>query len=272
MAWIESHDELPTHPKTAKLARRIGTSKPAAVGHLHFLWWWCLTHRPDGWLRNMDADDIADAAGWEGDADAFVAALADSGWLDYDQDVGDYFVHDWWDGAGKTIKRRKFATERQRKARDADGFASDSRDSHGDVTRDTHASHGADSDSDSDRDKKPKSGTSSRKRADRATRLPDGWTPKPEPDLIKAVGGQHQADRQLDRFRDYWTAQPGTKGRKVDWQATWRNWLRRTAEDRQPRGSPEPPRATQPVVGSAEWEARQREQAERERLLLGDTA
>ncbi|MGR9087307.1 MAG: hypothetical protein ACU841_09570 [Gammaproteobacteria bacterium] len=28
------------------------------------------------------------------------------------------------------------------------------------------------------------------------------------------------------RFRDYWIAQPGAKGRKLDWQATWRNWVR----------------------------------------------
>lgn len=30
-----------------------------------------------------------------------------------------------------------------------------------------------------------------------------------------------------DQFRDYWLAQPGAKGRKVDWEATWRNWVRR---------------------------------------------
>ena len=160
MAWIESHDELPTHPKTAKLARRIGTSKPAAVGHLHFLWWWCITHRPDGWLRDMDGDDIADAAGWEGDADVFVEGLSAAGWLDFDAEVGDYFVHDWWDGAGKTIKRRKFATTRQRKARDTGTQDVESQDGHADVTRDTQASHGADSDRDRDRDKEPKTSSS----------------------------------------------------------------------------------------------------------------
>lgn len=30
----------------------------------------------------------------------------------------------------------------------------------------------------------------------------------------------------FDRFRDYWTAQPGQKGIKLDWAATWRNWVR----------------------------------------------
>ena len=28
------------------------------------------------------------------------------------------------------------------------------------------------------------------------------------------------------KFRDYWSAQPGQKGVKLDWQATWRNWCR----------------------------------------------
>ncbi len=30
-----------------------------------------------------------------------------------------------------------------------------------------------------------------------------------------------------EQFRDYWVAQPGQKGVKVDWMATWRNWCRR---------------------------------------------
>ena len=30
-----------------------------------------------------------------------------------------------------------------------------------------------------------------------------------------------------ERFRDYWLAVPGARGRKADWGATWRNWCRR---------------------------------------------
>lgn len=30
----------------------------------------------------------------------------------------------------------------------------------------------------------------------------------------------------FDRFRDYWIAQGGQKGCKLDWLATWRNWVR----------------------------------------------
>ena len=31
----------------------------------------------------------------------------------------------------------------------------------------------------------------------------------------------------FEGFKDYWIAQPGQKGVKTDWDATWRNWVRR---------------------------------------------
>jgi hypothetical protein len=38
---------------------------------------------------------------------------------------------------------------------------------------------------------------------------------------------------QFVRFRDYWTAQPGQRGVKADWDATYRNWIRKAADDTQ---------------------------------------
>jgi len=32
----------------------------------------------------------------------------------------------------------------------------------------------------------------------------------------------------FEKFKDYWIAQPGQKGVKLDWDATWRNWVRST--------------------------------------------
>jgi hypothetical protein len=34
-------------------------------------------------------------------------------------------------------------------------------------------------------------------------------------------------EMEVCKFRDYWTALPGQKGVKLDWPATWRNWIRR---------------------------------------------
>jgi hypothetical protein len=42
-------------------------------------------------------------------------------------------------------------------------------------------------------------------------------------------------DRVFETFADYWKSQPGAKGRKADWLATWRNWCRREADQRQGR-------------------------------------
>lgn len=74
----------------------------------------------------------------------------------------------------------------------------------------------------------------------RGTRLPDGWEPGGD-DWAKAMdllGGDVPAVNELDRFRDYWRAVPGAKGRKSDWPATWRNWVRRASENlnRAPNG------------------------------------
>lgn len=63
----------------------------------------------------------------------------------------------------------------------------------------------------------------------RATRLPADW--QPTADLVA-----YAAERGLDvravteNFRDYWMARAGEKGRKADWPATWRMWVRRDAE------------------------------------------
>lgn len=40
--------------------------------------------------------------------------------------------------------------------------------------------------------------------------------------------------READKFRDYWRGRAGNSATKLDWQATWRNWVRHALE-RQPQ-------------------------------------
>ena len=63
----------------------------------------------------------------------------------------------------------------------------------------------------------------------RGSRLPQDWF------LSKSMGDwatQERPDldvRQVaEQFKDYWAAQAGQKGVKLDWDATWRNWVRNT--------------------------------------------
>lgn len=118
MAWIESHQTLLTHRKTGRLARALDISKITAIGHLHAFWWWCLDNAPDGNLTDIDAADIADGACWEGDPDAFLAALIHAGFVDSPAATPPQ-VHEWMDYAGKLIEQRKAHAERMRNARRA---------------------------------------------------------------------------------------------------------------------------------------------------------
>ena len=65
----------------------------------------------------------------------------------------------------------------------------------------------------------------------RASRLAEDWS-LPESWAEWAMQEQPTWDEAhcrsiAERFRDYWIAKPGKDGRKADWLATWRNWVRR---------------------------------------------
>jgi uncharacterized protein YdaU (DUF1376 family) len=61
----------------------------------------------------------------------------------------------------------------------------------------------------------------------RGSRLPSDWQ-LPEAWAIWAMQTRPDLDphETANRFADYWHSIPGAKGRKVDWLATWRNWVR----------------------------------------------
>jgi len=64
-------------------------------------------------------------------------------------------------------------------------------------------------------------------KVERATRLQENWQPT-ESMIQFCITERLDLDWKVvaDGFRDYWIAQAGAKGRKTDWEATWRNWIR----------------------------------------------
>ena len=66
--------------------------------------------------------------------------------------------------------------------------------------------------------------------------LPDDWKTwaeqeRPELDVLT----------QAASFADYWHGVAGAKGRKADWLATWRNWIRNSNAGSRPRAGPNIP-------------------------------
>lgn len=67
-------------------------------------------------------------------------------------------------------------------------------------------------------------------------RLPDDWQPK-EKDILLMREHFPSIDLKLEThaFRDYWRSVPGAKGKKSDWDATWRNWIRNSYKRQKPK-------------------------------------
>lgn len=78
------------HPKRRKLHKRLGAD---AVLALLDLWEFCRESRPDGSLAGMTGEDIALAAGYDGDGDRFVDTLVEIGLVDATADG--LQIHDW---------------------------------------------------------------------------------------------------------------------------------------------------------------------------------
>ena len=76
---------------------------------------------------------------------------------------------------------------------------------------------------------------SSKKRGSRLSpdwRLPKAWGEWAVSEGLDDVSIR----READKFRDYWISAPAGRSIKRDWQAVWRNWVRKVLDDR--RSSP----------------------------------
>lgn len=64
----------------------------------------------------------------------------------------------------------------------------------------------------------------------KGTRLSADWLPSLDDEAfaLKHLTREEYA-HEADQFRDFWIAKPGAGGVKLDWPATWRGWVRRSA-------------------------------------------
>jgi hypothetical protein len=78
----------------------------------------------------------------------------------------------------------------------------------------------------------PKAAPRGPSRSTAGTRLPDDF---PVTDTMRDWARTNTplcGTTDHEAFCDYWRSMPGAKGRKADWVATWRNWMRREQKQR----------------------------------------
>ena len=84
-------------------------------------------------------------------------------------------------------------------------------------------------------DKKEEANASSQKNGSKkGSRIGKDWTlSKPLGEWAMEQGlTESQVRQEAEKFHDYWRGKAGAAGVKLDWQATWRNWVRKAAADR----------------------------------------
>ncbi len=207
-SWLRLWHDMPNDPKWRTIARVSKQSIPAVLSVYVHLLVIASNATERGRTQNVCSEDIASALDLEAEQiDAILTAMQGrvldgemvSGWAKRQVERED--------GSAERAKRWRDA---QKEAKQAQANASERK-----QTPDTDT----DTDTDTEQKKKSKSAT--------ATRLPADWKPS-DKDVEFLIDTRPELNVHLvaDGFRDYWIAQPGAKGRKADWPATWRNWIR----------------------------------------------
>ena len=239
MAWFKIDDGWWSHPKTLQLS-------DAAIALWARAGSWSCQQLTDGQIsvealsmlrgRPKTADELVAVGYWD---------LHDGGWAFHDWD--EYQEH-----SDVVKKRRSDARERMRTVR-ANKTRTKGERSQEVLSTPTRPDPTPLS---TDVDKRERA-------AKRGSRLSPDWQPTAE-SIAKAREDAPHVDHRSEHivFVDYWIAQPGQKGVKTDWDATWRNWMRRKEGDMSSRGTRKPTRTEENLAVIAQYADQQYQQGE----------
>jgi hypothetical protein len=206
--------DLHDDPAVFRLASMLKIDKYAVIGRLHTFWSWADRHSVDGFVDGTTSTDVDEVVRCEG----FAASLAKVHWLEITDEgirIPKFDRHN-----GDSAKQRAQKNERQSRWRSKkDGEVDGSVDAHVDAQTSTNAS--------TREEKRREEKKETKADAQRASRLPADWSPSEhDEEFCTTERPDLDVGDVANQFRDYWIAQPGAKGRKTDWPATWRNWVR----------------------------------------------
>ena len=226
--WIKMRGNLWDDPRIAKLVDMTDSSEAAVVGALYWLWATADQHTEDGVMPGLSLRQIDRKTGVQG----FGAALCAIGWLaDHPDGVR---IVGFTEHNGSSAKKRCQTAKRVAKHESANATAKQKAEpTNADSVRAALAR-------DREEIEKEKKNTG-REGTARATRLPATPTPPAEwLDFLQTERPDLNPQLTYAKFCDYWSAKPGKAGTKLDWLATWRNWVREEKSQPTMRANPAP--------------------------------
>ena len=226
--WFRWHHGSVTDPKFQLVARKSKQALASVIAVWAFVLEQASSSEDRGSFGTIDCEAIDCLLGLEdGATAAILAAMGERGLVDYGA------VSAWEKRQPKRERTDNTSTERSRAHRDRQ------RQEQQEGEKQRHATPEIDDATPcnaTQHQKKPR-GEESREeektvgapsaKSPRGTALPKDWE-LPGDWRTWAEGARPDVDvlTVADSFRDYWVAKPGKDGRKADWLATWRNWVR----------------------------------------------
>lgn len=224
MNWLCWHVGTVTDPKFRVIARQAHNQPGVVVAVWAYLLELAGGAKERGSIASYDADVAEEALGFSAsEIEAIIVAMRAKGLIEGD------LIARWKDRQNMTNAERAREWREQRKAKSEHNEQTDVRVVHANAPNKSNTTDIQTDKTDIQTDKDIDGENLSR--AARASRLPEDWQPADEPEIPSSI-----VSREWPKFLDYWRSVPGGKGRKLDWQATWRNWCRKSMETR-PHGN-----------------------------------
>lgn len=255
MTWAKLDDEFPDHPKIIGLTDAGFRLHVTAIA-------WSNRHSTDGLLPRKAIPVLYGPGEGRPDLRGVVEELLEARLWDRNGDA--FVIHDFLDynpSRGDVVQKRELRSEAGRRGGIASGITRGGTKAEAktkQTLKQKRSKAEAKSNPDPDPDplpdpepvpgrettaspKSPPGSPKPKAQASRGTRLRPDWVPT---DALRAWA-EHRGltdeglEKTLEVFRDYWVAQPGAKGVKLDWDATLRNWIRRDLSGTTGRRDPE---------------------------------
>lgn len=234
--WIKMRGNLWDDPRVTSICELTDSTEAVVIGCLYWLWATADQHSEDGIMPGLTLKSINRKVGLPGFADALVSI----GWL-ADHPEGVRIIH-FEDHNGASAKARLMTAKRvaECKANAKVTFAP--------LPEPSPIVTDALPREEIEKEKSIKSKAKT-EATQRASRLPADWIASDEClKFCKTKRPDLDPIAMQDKFRDYWTGVPGKQGLKLDWNSTWRNFIRSERGTAQARASPGMLQPNVPIV------------------------
>lgn len=219
--WIKFELATPDKPEVWAIAASLSIDPDAVVGKLMRVWGWFDQQTENGNAPSVSKMLLDRLVGVNG----FCKAVIDAGWM---LDDGSTLTLPHFDRHnGKTAKNRALTAKRVNLYKAKTNAVGNEK-----VTQAPLPKEEKRREENISKSLVTPQAATPRKTA---SRLPDDWKPNQTHwDAAKEIN-PNLTDEWFKlvahKFKDYWIAKSGKDATKVDWLATWRNWLRREVEN-----------------------------------------